>query len=123
MGVIAPLLPLITAAVSTVASVVTASKTAEAARKQTEVTLIAEGERVERLNEMEYDGRYIWANQWQTDFIYRILEKDPRQVFRYELPSDFCPDGNPNGIAFEHETGTFYITGQRCPKIWRVRFR
>ena len=82
-----------------------------------------QGQPVERLNELEYDGRYLWANQWQTRFVYRIDEADPTQVVRYELPADFCPEGFPNGIAWDEDAGLFYITGQRCPEILSVRFR
>jgi glutaminyl-peptide cyclotransferase len=78
---------------------------------------------IQRVNELEYDGRYIWANQWRTNFVYRIDEKEPRQVVRYELPTDFCPEGNPNGIAWDARDGVFYITGQKCEEVWKVRFR
>lgn len=80
------------------------------------------GAPVERLNELEYDGTYIWANQWQTPYVYRIREDDPSQVTRYTLPEDFCPEGTPNGIAWDQEQDVFYLTGQTCARIWRVRF-
>ena len=87
------------------------------------VKISYEGEPVQRLNELEYDGRYIWANQWLTSFVYRIDEDDPRQVVRYELPVDFCPEGHPNGIAWDAEDMLFYVTGQACEEILKVRFR
>jgi glutamine cyclotransferase len=87
-----------------------------------EVPVRFEGEPVMRLNELEYDGTYIWANQWQTRYIYRIREDDPSRVIRYTLPEDFCPEGTPNGIAWDEEQGIFYITGQKCAEIWKVRF-
>jgi glutamine cyclotransferase len=86
------------------------------------VTIRYEGEAVDRLNELEYDGTYIWANQWQTPYVYRIREDDPSQVTRYTLPSDFCAEGTPNGIAWDQEQGVFYLTGQTCAGIWKVRF-
>jgi glutamine cyclotransferase len=88
-----------------------------------EAPISYEGEPVERLNELEYDGTYIWANQWQTRFVYRIKESDPSAVVRFELPPDACPGGTPNGIAWDEEEKVFYLTGQRCPDIWKARFR
>ncbi len=58
---------------------------------------------MERLNELEFDGTYVWANQWQTRYVYRIKESDPSQVTRFELPPDVCPGGTPNGIAWDEE--------------------
>jgi len=87
------------------------------------VEIIYQGQPVERLNELEYDGRYLWANQWLTPFIYRIDLDEPSQVLRFELPADFCADGNPNGIAWDDREGVFYLTGQRCSEIWKMRFR
>ena len=89
-------------------------------RKTVEITY--DGEPVEQLNELEYDGRYIWANQWLTSFVYRIDEEDPCRVVRYELPQ-LCPDGQPNGIAWDVEEGIAYMTGQECERIWKVRFQ
>jgi glutamine cyclotransferase len=87
-----------------------------------EVPIEYMGESVQRLNELEFDGIYIWANQWQTPYIYRILEEDPSQVMRYTLPAELCPEGTPNGIAWDEEGGIFFLTGQACEKIWKARF-
>ena len=73
--------------------------------------------------DVQFDGTYIWANQWQTSYIYRILEGDPSQVVRYTLPAEVCPEGRPNGIAWDAEQGLFFLTGQTCEKIWKARFR
>ncbi len=86
------------------------------------LTVRFEGRPVERLNELEYDGAFIWANQWQTRYVYRIDPSDPSNVVRYELP-DRCPGGFYNGIAWHADEGLFYVTGQRCPEILKVRFR
>ncbi len=87
------------------------------------VEIFYQGQPVGQLNELEYDGRYIWANQWRTRFVYRIDAESPGQVFRYELPADFCPEGDPNGIAWDPEEGVFYVTGQKCQELWKIRFR
>ena len=87
-----------------------------------EVSIQYMGQPVERLNELEFDGTYIWANQWRSPYIYRILEQDPSQVVRYTLPAELCPEGTPNGIAWDEEQSIFFLTGQACEKIWKARF-
>lgn len=88
-----------------------------------EVAISYGGQPVTRLNELEFDGTYIWANQWQTRYVYRIKERDPSDVARFELPPEVCPGGTPNGIAWDSEAQVFYLTGQECPDIWQARFR
>jgi glutamine cyclotransferase len=88
-----------------------------------EVAIRYRGQPVQMLNELEFDGTYLWANQWQTSYIYRILERDPSNVVRYTLPAEVCPEGTPNGIAWDEEQDIFFVTGQACEKIWKARFR
>jgi glutamine cyclotransferase len=88
-----------------------------------EVSIRYGGQAVEMLNELEFDGTYIWANQWQTPYIYRILEQDPSNVVRYTLPAEVCPGGAPNGIAWDQDQGIFFLTGQTCEKIWKARLQ
>jgi len=88
-----------------------------------EVSIQYMGQPVQRLNELEFDGTYIWANQWQTSYVYRILERDPSDVVRYTLPAEVCPEGTPNGIAWDEDQGLFFVTGQACETIWKVRFQ
>jgi glutamine cyclotransferase len=86
------------------------------------VPITYRGEPVQRLNELEYDGTYLWVHEWQTSHVYRILESDPSQTVRYTLPEEVCPEGNPNGLAWDEELELFFVTGQRCESIWSVRF-
>jgi glutamine cyclotransferase len=65
-----------------------------------EVPIMYAGQPVTKLNELEFDGTYIWANQWLTPYVYRILEADPSNVVRCTLPAEVCPEGKPNGIAW-----------------------
>jgi glutaminyl-peptide cyclotransferase len=87
-----------------------------------EVDIQYQGQPVEKLNELEFDGTYIWANQWQTSYVYRISEDDPSQVVRFTLPPELCPQGTPNGIAWDKQEDAFFLTGQSCALIWKVRF-
>ena len=88
-----------------------------------EVPIQYVGRPVTKLNELEFDGTYIWANQWLTPYVYRILEADPSNVVRYTLPAEVCPEGKPNGIAWDKDQGIFFLTGQACAKIWKARLR
>jgi glutaminyl-peptide cyclotransferase len=88
-----------------------------------EVSIEFGGAPVEQLNELEYDGTYVWANQWQTHYIYRIRESNASEVTRFTLPPDICPDKSPNGIAWDEQDNLFYVTGQACDSIWKVRFQ
>ncbi|MGD0114478.1 MAG: glutaminyl-peptide cyclotransferase [Dehalococcoidia bacterium] len=87
-----------------------------------QVSISFGGEPIEKLNELEFDGTYIWANQWETSYIYRIREDDPSQVVRFTLPPEMCPGGTPNGIAWDKDENVFFLTGQSCPLIWKARF-
>jgi glutamine cyclotransferase len=87
------------------------------------VPVAYEGSPVPRLNELEYDGTYLWVHEWQTGHVYRILESDPSQTVRYTLPEEVCPEGYPNGLAWDEDLDLFFVTGQRCERIWKVRFR
>jgi len=88
-----------------------------------EVPIQYMGQPVQRLNELEFDGMYIWANQWQTPYVYRILERDPSKVVRYTLPAEVCAGATANGIAWDGDQSIFFVTGQTCEKIWKARFR
>jgi len=88
-----------------------------------EVAIEFEGAPVELLNELEFDGTYVWVSQWQSPYIYRIREDDPSQVIRFTLPEEICPEGTPNGIAWDDTENVFYLAGQSCAAIWKVRFR
>jgi glutaminyl-peptide cyclotransferase len=96
------------------------------------------------LNELECVGDYVYGNLWQTNFIIQI-DKYSGNVTQLidasglltpelirEMPS-FIEDPNTgevrapgnnvlNGIAYNPETDTFYITGKYWPRLFEVRF-
>lgn len=91
------------------------------------VQVTLDGQRLERLNELEcVDGR-VYANVWQTDF---IAEIDPStgQVRSWIDASDLLSDGEAaqadvlNGIAFDDARRAFYLTGKLWPRLFEVRF-
>ena len=89
----------------------------------------SDGNPVNRLNELECVGDYVWANVWLTD---RIVVIDPATgavVAEADMAGIITPhpqqaDSNSvlNGIAYRPGTGTFLITGKRWPTIFEVRF-
>ena len=95
------------------------------------VTLSKGGESKEiiNLNELECVGEHVYANVWQTDIIVKIdkstgnivSEIDASALFPAgERPSD--PNAVLNGVAYNPERETFYLTGKLWPKLFEVRF-
>lgn len=83
------------------------------------------GYNVDRLNELELVGNYVWANQWQTDYIYKIDLATGIVVGKADfssLSNEIKGENNQaevlNGIAFNKQTKDFLITG----KLWHKAF-
>ncbi len=80
---------------------------------------------VEKLNELEYINGYVFANQWETNFIHKIDPKTGKVVGTLDL-SPLAQDAklrNPqadvlNGIAYHHGTGLMLVTGKHWPRIY-----
>ncbi|GAB4412493.1 MAG: glutaminyl-peptide cyclotransferase [Anaerolineae bacterium] len=89
-----------------------------------------QGSLVERLNELECVGDYIYANIWQTDYIVQIDKYngvvvaviDASNLLTDEERAQFDEQEVLNGIAYLPETDTFLITGKHWPKMYEVRF-
>ena len=84
------------------------------------------GRPILRLNELEFARGKLYANVWYSDSILEISPAtgrvvriiDCRELVRREAPSsDECV---LNGIAFDSETGRFYLTGKKWKKIFVV---
>lgn len=99
--------------------------------------------RPNQLNELECVGDSIYANLWRTNFIVEIdkfngnvitvinaegllTDEDWLQVEGTTQAEDgtVIPSGSGvlNGIAYNPDTETFYITGKDWPKLFEVRF-
>jgi glutamine cyclotransferase len=91
-----------------------------------------QGKPVERLNELECVGDYIYANIWKTDFIVQIDKKngvvvgviDASGLLTDEERAQLKePDQDVlNGIVYLPDSDTFLITGKHWPKMFEVRF-
>lgn len=81
-------------------------------------------EPVQRLNELEYQGGLIWANQWHSDTIYVIDPESGVVRATVDLPALRREAGINsgesvlNGIAYDEARDAFWITG----KYWRYRY-
>jgi glutaminyl-peptide cyclotransferase len=86
-----------------------------------------EGEPLKRLNELEVAEGNIYANIWYQTDIAVIDPKtgavigliDLKDLHYANARSD---DAVLNGIAYDPETKSFFITGKRWPTIYEVKF-
>jgi glutaminyl-peptide cyclotransferase len=91
---------------------------------------LEDGQRLGRLNELECVEDSIYANSFMTDFILRI-DKGTGVVTGLIDASGLLTDDERaelesgevlNGIAYNPESDTFYITGKNWPTLFEVRF-
>lgn len=87
---------------------------------------------VKNLNELEYINGLIWANVWMED---RIVVIDPESgEVRQELDMSQLlsateksklndSDDVLNGIAWNPEKGSIYVTGKRWPKMFEIKIQ
>lgn len=85
------------------------------------------GRPLHELNELECVDGAVYANVWQTDFIVRIDPADGRVTDYIDAAgllqgADRLGAEVLNGIAWDPEADTFYITGKWWPKMFEVRF-
>jgi glutamine cyclotransferase len=89
-----------------------------------------QGSLVERLNELECVGDYIYANVWQTDFIVKIDTKngvvvaviDASILLTDEERTALDSQEVLNGIAYLPESDSFLLTGKHWPNMYEVQF-
>ena len=82
------------------------------------------------LNELECVGDEIYANAWNTDYIFRIDKYtgvitaliDASALLTDAERKALSAGGVLNGIAYNNETETFFITGKNWHKMFEVVF-
>ncbi len=81
------------------------------------------------VNELACVGDYIYGNVFQTDRIVRIRKATGEVVAEIDATPLNPRSGRPvdpeavlNGIAWNPETDTFFLTGKRWPTMFEVRF-
>ena len=89
--------------------------------------------KIRYLNELEMVEGELWANVWKSDQIVRINPKTGRVIGRINcsafVPREYLEEHkNPrlaehvlNGIAYDKETKTLYITGKNWPVMYELR--
>lgn len=88
------------------------------------------GQAVTMLNELECVGEFVYANVWQTDKIMKInksngnvvSEIDASNLLNDEERASLPQGAVLNGIAYNPEADTFYITGKLWSKLFEVKF-
>jgi glutaminyl-peptide cyclotransferase len=87
------------------------------------------GQPLGRLNELECVGGHVYANVFMTNRIAKIDKKGGKVVADIDASALASISGRPhhpdavlNGIAYEPESDTFYLTGKLWPAIFQVRF-
>ncbi len=84
---------------------------------------------VQNINEMELIKGYIYANQWQTDYILKIDTTSGKVVGRLDLSSlkteskvRYPYAEETNGIAYDSINNKIYVTGKLWPHIYEIQF-
>ncbi len=94
------------------------------------ISVTLRGEAVKQINELECVGEHIYANIWLTDTIIKINKKSGKVVAEIDASNllsiqerqDLTSEAVLNGIAYNSQTDTFYVTGKYWPKLFEVRF-
>ena len=81
------------------------------------------------LNELEYIEGFIYANQYQAPYIFKIDPATGQIVAKADLNKMWDrikaidPKADvPNGIAYDTATKKIYITGKLWPELYEVQF-
>jgi glutamine cyclotransferase len=93
-----------------------------------EVEVTLSGQRIGRLNELEYvDGR-VWANVYMQDFLVRIdpetgvIDQVADLQGLYPRASRTSPLNDVlNGIAYEESSGRLFVTGKNWPNMYEIK--
>ncbi|MEO7394607.1 MAG: glutaminyl-peptide cyclotransferase [Chitinophagaceae bacterium] len=81
------------------------------------------------LNELEYINGFIYANQYQAPYIFKIDPSTGKVVAKADVTSmwerikaiDPVADV-PNGIAYDAATKKIYVTGKLWPELYEIQF-
>jgi glutamine cyclotransferase len=97
--------------------------------KQKTIAVTEAGVDAYNLNELEYIDGYIYANQWQASYIFKINPADGKIVAKANLAREedamraIHPEVDVlNGIAYDETTKKIYITGKWWPKLYEIQF-
>jgi len=84
---------------------------------------------VSDINELEFIDGFIYANQYQTNYILKIDASNGKVLGKFDLSSLEAeakrkyPEAEVlNGIAYHPETKSLYVTGKLWPTIYEIKF-
>ncbi len=84
---------------------------------------------VSNINELELINGFLYANQWQTNYILKIDPSSGKVVGRLDLTSlvnearnKYGASDTLNGIAYDSASGKIYVTGKLWPNIYEIKF-
>ena len=90
------------------------------------ICVTLDGRPLDMLNELEWVDGHIWANVYLTDAIVEIDPKTGVVVGYVDLPAlrSLLTD-NPeaeafNGVAYNPQSGHFYVTGKDWNKLFEI---
>ena len=92
-------------------------------------TITDAGSPTHDINELEYINGFIYANQYQAPYIFKIDPASGQIVAKADLTGMWDrikaidPEADvPNGIAYDAATKKIYITGKWWPELYEVQF-
>lgn len=93
-----------------------------------EIIVKEEGEPVDKINELEFINGFIFANQWQSNYILKIDPTTGLVVGRMDLSQlaekiyPFNPSADVlNGIAYEKKSESLLVTGKLWPALFVLK--
>ena len=89
------------------------------------VRVLADGEPVDRLNELEFIDGEVYANVWKSDRIARIDPGTGRVTAWVDLsglrpPGAIGPESVLNGIAHDPSSDRLFVTGKSWPELFEI---
>jgi glutaminyl-peptide cyclotransferase len=94
------------------------------------VTVKEDGISQEKLNELEFIDGFVYANQWQTNYILKIDPSSGTVVGRMDM-TDLANRATAvnanadvlNGIAYEKKSKLMLVTGKNWPALFAIRLK
>lgn len=93
------------------------------------VAVLAHGQPVLRLNELEYIKGEVFANVWGSDYVVRIDPATGKVVGVIDFTGLLAAQDRTentdvlNGIAYDAAGDRLFVTGKRWPKLFEVRLK
>ncbi len=92
-------------------------------------TVMEAGSPTHNINELEYINGFVYANQYEAPYIFKIdpatgvvvAKADLTEMWNRIKAIDPAADV-PNGIAYDAATKKIYITGKLWPELYEVQF-